>query len=192
MARPREFDPDTVVDAAMNVFWDGGYTATSTDDLCEGTGVGRSSLYNTFTSKRELYGKALRRYGDRTRSAQAELVERTGPVRPIIRDFLTDALEAQLADPGRRGCLALNAAVEVGNSDDDVAALVRDDFETIVETMRALIERGQRTGEIAADRDAHALARLTHSALTGIHVVGRVTARREHLTDIVDALVDSL
>ncbi|TDE10624.1 TetR/AcrR family transcriptional regulator [Jiangella asiatica] len=192
MARPKEFDPDHVVDAAMDVFWAGGYAATSTQDLCAGTGLGRSSLYNTFTSKHELYEQALRRYGERTRADQAELLERSGPVRAIIRDFLLEAVDRQLADPSRRGCLALNAAVEIGGADAVVADLTRADFDAIVDTMRALIERGQRTGELAPGRDAEALARLVHGALTGIHVVGRVAQDRERLSDIVDALIDSL
>src|SRR5690606_18177380 len=192
MPRPREFDPESAVEAAMNVFWDGGYTATSTDDLCRGTGVGRSSLYNTFTSKRELYQKSLRRYAERTRATQSDLLERPGPVRAIIRDFLTEALRNQLADPRRRGCLALNAAVEIGNSDDDVATLVRSDFDAIVDTMRALIERGQRDGELSPDLDPLAVARLVHSSLVGVHVVGRVTDKPERVTDIIDALIDAL
>lgn len=192
MPRPREFDHAAVLDAAMDVFWGGGYIATSTDDLCERTGVGRSSLYNTFKSKRDLYGQALRRYGEHTRTEHDELLERSGPVREIIRDFLTDAVDTQLTDPRRRGCLALDAAVEVGNTDTEIAAYARENFEAIIDTVRSLIERGQRDGEISPDRDAAALARLTHGALTGIHVVGRVAEQRTQLTDIVDALIDSI
>ncbi|RIQ13224.1 TetR/AcrR family transcriptional regulator [Jiangella rhizosphaerae] len=192
MARPRGFDPEHVVEAAMDVFWVGGYAATSTQDLCHGTGLARSSLYNTYKSKRELYEQALRRYAERTRTEQAELLAQDGPVREVIRGFLLRAVDAQLADPARRGCLALNAAVEVGAADEAVADLTRTDFDAIVATMKALIERGQRTGEIAPDRDAEALARLVHAALTGIHVVGRVAEDRTRLTHIVDALIDSL
>lgn len=192
MARPKEFDPEHVVEAAMDVFWVGGYAATSTQDLCAGTGLARSSLYNTYKSKRELYEQALRRYSERTRAEQAELLAQEGPVREVIRGFLLRAVDAQLADPARRGCLALNAAVELGDADAVVADLTRTDFDAIVATMRELIERGQRTGEIAAERDSEALARLVHAALTGIHVVGRVAEDRTRLTHVVDALIDSL
>jgi AcrR family transcriptional regulator len=62
MPRPRTFDEDRAIDAAMRLFWTSGYEATSTQDLCEATGLGRSSIYNTFTSKRDLFDRALRRY----------------------------------------------------------------------------------------------------------------------------------
>lgn len=192
MGRPREFDPDKVVDAVMEVFGAGGFAATSTEDLCEGAGVSRSSLYNTFKSKRDLYARSLRRYAERSRVEQAAVLERPGPVRPIIRDFLVSVVDNQLADPGRRGCLALSAAVEIGLDDAEVATLARRDFDDLVDTFRALIERGQRDGEISADRDAHGLARLAHGTLTALHVVGRVAEDRERLTDMIDALVDSI
>lgn len=192
VGRPREFDPDEVVDAAMEVFGAGGFAATSTEDLCAGAGVSRSSLYNTFKSKRDLYARSLRRYAERSRADQAAALDRPGPVRPIIRDFLLSIVDNQLADPGRRGCLALSAAVEIGPADAEVATLARRDFDDLVDTFRALIERGQRTGEISADRDSQALARLAHGTLTALHVVGRVAEDRKRLTDMIDALVDSI
>ncbi|MET3544911.1 hypothetical protein ABID47_001505 [Paenibacillus favisporus] len=51
---PKEFDPDDIVDAAMQVFWQRGYSATSIQDLVKGTELGRSSIYNAFGSKHEL------------------------------------------------------------------------------------------------------------------------------------------
>ena len=57
--RPKEFDPEQIADAAMQVFWQRGYAATSIQDLVEGTGLSRSSLYNAFDSKHGLYTCAL-------------------------------------------------------------------------------------------------------------------------------------
>jgi len=62
MPRPREFDIDTALERAMQVFWAKGYESTSLDDLCEATGVGRSSLYSAFNDKRDLYLRALDHY----------------------------------------------------------------------------------------------------------------------------------
>ena len=62
MARPREFDLDAVLDKATQVFWAQGYEHTSVDELCDATGLGRSSLYAAFRHKRGLYVQALVRY----------------------------------------------------------------------------------------------------------------------------------
>jgi len=62
MARPREFDVDAALERAMQVFWAKGYESTSLDDLCEATGLGRSSLYAAFGDKHGLCLRALDRY----------------------------------------------------------------------------------------------------------------------------------
>ena len=64
--RPKEFEHDEIVDAAMQVFWQLGYCATSIQDLVDGTGLSRSSLYNAFENKHGLYEHALRHYHDLT------------------------------------------------------------------------------------------------------------------------------
>ncbi len=175
----------------MEAFWAGGYTATSTQDLCDATGLARSSLYNAFTGKRDLFEQALRRYAANTRRDMAMLVAARAPAPVVIRDFLMSAIDTQWARADRRGCLAVNAAVEVGPDDARLASLSLLDFDELTGAFRQVVERGQRDGDIPAGRDAAALARLIHSCLVGLHVVGRVADDRARLTDIVDALIDS-
>ena len=69
-----------IADAAMQVFWRRGYAATSVQDLVDGTGLGRGSLYNAFGSKQGLYEAALRRYHELT-AANLDLLARPG-IRP--------------------------------------------------------------------------------------------------------------
>ncbi len=60
--RPREFDVDAALTAALKVFWQQGYDATSLTDLTEAMGVSRPSLYAAFGNKESLYRKALDLY----------------------------------------------------------------------------------------------------------------------------------
>lgn len=62
MSRTKEFDPDVVLDRAMELFWERGFEATSMALLTERLGIGRASLYATFGDKHQLYLAALRRY----------------------------------------------------------------------------------------------------------------------------------
>lgn len=64
MARPRSFDPATVITRARDAFVAGGYRGTSVDDLLTATGLARASLYQAFGSKRGLFVAALTRGSD--------------------------------------------------------------------------------------------------------------------------------
>jgi TetR/AcrR family transcriptional repressor of nem operon len=66
MNRPREFDQETVLEAATEVFWGRGYDATTTRDLTAHTGLAASSMYLAFGNKRELFRLSLNNYLERT------------------------------------------------------------------------------------------------------------------------------
>lgn len=113
MARTREFVTDDAVVAARSVFWEHGYDQASVPALERATGLGRSSIYQAFGSKRGLFDACVENYLDeilrpRLRPLQQE------PVAPqALVDYL-EGLRAALADagsaPGQHGCLLLNAA----------------------------------------------------------------------------------
>ncbi|MEK9754967.1 MAG: helix-turn-helix domain-containing protein, partial [Rhodospirillaceae bacterium] len=64
MARPREFNREQVLERAMQVFWSKGYAATSMRDLTEAMGLSKSSLYDTFGSKHDLFLESIDFYRD--------------------------------------------------------------------------------------------------------------------------------
>ncbi|MCP6423679.1 TetR/AcrR family transcriptional regulator, partial [Klebsiella pneumoniae] len=76
--RTKEFETDEIADAAMQVFWRRGYAATSVQDLVDGTGLSRSSLYSTFQNKQGLYQKALQRYELLTTLNNVKLLSSSG------------------------------------------------------------------------------------------------------------------
>ncbi|OLT23886.1 TetR family transcriptional regulator [Actinomadura sp. CNU-125] len=192
MGRPKQFDPDVAVERAMDVFWRKGYAGTSPQDLAVAIGIGKGSLYNTFGSKHALFEQALRRYRDDQAAALVELLEQPGPVKERLREVLEMLVAMDLADPDRRGCLAVNSAAEVASDDPVAAELVRRMLDRTEGAFRALIERGQRAGEIAADRDAAALGSLLANTVVGLRLMVRVAEGPERLDRVIDAVVDSL
>ncbi|WP_017569066.1 TetR/AcrR family transcriptional regulator [Nocardiopsis halotolerans] len=192
MARPKQFDPETAVDQAMEVFWRQGYAATTPQDLVDALGIGKGSLYNAFGSKQELFRRALRRYRDSQTAALVEMLERPGPVKVRLREALTALAEMDLADPDRRGCMAVNTTAELAGVDGEATELVRRMLDLTEDAFRGLVEEGQRAGEIAPGRDSAALGSLLMNTVVGMRLVARVTEDAGRLDRVVDATIDSL
>ncbi|MFE6690010.1 TetR/AcrR family transcriptional regulator [Streptomyces sp. NPDC057743] len=189
MARPRKFDEGRAVDAAMEAFWAAGYEATSTQDLCEATGLGRSSIYNTFKSKHDLFERALSRYMERKNAELGELLDDdTRTARQRLRALLQRIIDEEFTrHPDGRGCLVVNTAIEVAAHDPAVATTLERDYGIRLEMIRAVIESGQRDGDIAPDKDARTLAHLLIAAVGGLRVSARAGVDRPALERVADA-----
>jgi TetR/AcrR family transcriptional repressor of nem operon len=186
MPRPRTFDEDRAIDAAMRLFWTSGYEATSTQDLCEATGLGRSSIYNTFTSKRDLFDRALRRYAERFTAAQLEVIQDAGlPIRERVRRILWTAVEPDPDDPA--GCFVINTIVELGPKDAEVAELIDRDHEAKLIALTTAIRAAQATGEVDPQQDATGLANYVFTVLGGLRVAARRNASPESQRAVVEA-----
>ncbi|HEU5032212.1 MAG TPA: TetR/AcrR family transcriptional regulator [Spirillospora sp.] len=185
MARPRQFEEERAVEAAMRAFWESGYEATSTQELCEATGLGRSSIYNTFSSKHDLFARALTLYMEIRTANIVEALEDAGrPVRDRLRTVLGWAVTAPADDPV--GCLVVNSMIELAPRDEDVAELLRKDQETRLAALRAAIGSGQRSGEIDAGKDAGALAHFVVAVIGGMRVAARGGADERTLGAIAE------
>lgn len=192
--RTKEFEPDEIADAAMRVFWQRGYAATSVQNLVEGTGLSRSSLYSTFESKQGLYQQALRRYAAVT-TANVELLSGPGSPKELIRQLLVRIAEDELGDTQRRGCLVANATLELAGHDEAVAELVAHNFQRLQKALEKLLRRGQQLGEVAADKNPRALARFFVNTMQGMRVLGKgspAQQRRQCLMDVIDVALDTL
>ncbi|GGV15428.1 TetR family transcriptional regulator [Actinomadura cremea] len=191
MARPRKFDEGRAVEAAMRAFWTAGYDGTSTQELCEATGLGRSSIYNTFASKHELFDKALARYMEIRTGALIELLEDSGrTVRDRLREVLEGAAEPDDGDP--LGCFVVNTMVELVPRDPEVAERIDRDQRRRLDAVRAAIETGMAAGEIDAGKDAEALARFVVSTVVGMRVTARGGADRTVLRAIAETAMSAV
>ncbi|WP_409235196.1 TetR/AcrR family transcriptional regulator [Streptomyces sp. PA5.6] len=196
MARPRSFDEERALDAAMHAFWANGYEATSTQDLCEATGLGRSSIYNTFTSKHDLFRRALTRYMDGMNAGQLQILEDVErPAAERVRALFDRVIEGefqQRRDGHSIGCLTVNTTVELAGRDPEAAALLERDLAARLAALGATIRAGQQDGDITSGRDADTLARYVNAVIGGMRVSAQGGADRTTLQAIADTAMDAL
>jgi TetR/AcrR family transcriptional regulator, transcriptional repressor for nem operon len=180
MARPREFDETTVLEAAMNCFWAQGFEQTSVRDLAERMGITGASLYNAFGDKRSLYRQAFIHYLAQTVRDRVARLEKL-PSALAIRTFFDEIIERSVDDEQRRGCMLVNAALELAPYDPEFQKLVAEEMAFIEAFFRRCLEAGQKEGSIADTRPADELAKLLLSVLLGIRVLARTRPQREVL-----------
>ncbi|GAA0481610.1 TetR family transcriptional regulator [Streptomyces sp. NPDC046215] len=192
MARTKEFDPDAALQAALELFWRRGYEATSMADLVAELGIARASLYATFGSKRELYLKALERYGEQSGPSLVEELSQPGPALPAVRALVRRFAAESACDDLRRGCFVTNTAVELAARDRAAARSVEESWNSLETALTSALMRARAQGELAAGRDPAALARMLMVLLQGMRVVGKVNPGPARLRDAADQALSLL
>lgn len=173
MARAKEFNVDTALHKAMELFWERGYEATSMAELTEALGIGRASLYATFGDKRQLYLKALQRYLETREPSPIELLSQPGPALPAVRALVEAYVQESIADQQRRGCMVVNSATELLPGDRPVGRLVESSWDTLEVALTSALTRARAQGELPAGKDPRALARFLLVFLQGVRVLGK-------------------
>ena len=191
MARPREFDEATVLEAAMNCFWAQGYELTSVRELAKQMGITGASLYNAFGDKRSLYRQVLGHYLKQTVRDRVARLEQLPPF-PAIRTFFDEIVERSVTDKQRRGCMLVNSALELAPYDPEIQKLVAQEMIFIEAFFRRCIEAGQKDGTISAIRPGAELAKLLLSVLLGIRVLARTRPERAVLEDAANGALELL
>lgn len=159
MARPREFDMDEALDAAMGTFWTQGYEATSMTDLMEATGLQKGSLYKAFSDKHDIFVKSLTRYLDGAYQKMSEVLSETPTPVDGLRAWLLGVVLLCRDQPVQRGCFAMNTAVELGPHDPAVCALLQRHHARASSLLTETIARGQQSGQIRSDLSADQLSK---------------------------------
>jgi len=182
MARPREFEIDSAVEAAMNIFWKHGYAGTSLPDLLAGMGIARGSLYKAFGSKKALFLKALDLYDRKYVQPAAAILNDpaiTGEER-ITRVLRSPIKSVDQGD--RRGCLLCNTAAGTSSQDDEITTVVNKQLNTMTQAFAVAL----------ADTQAHSVSSKDELAaeatsLTLTYVGLRVMARSGHSSSVLNS-----
>ncbi|WP_284749315.1 TetR/AcrR family transcriptional regulator [Amycolatopsis sp. RTGN1] len=191
MARPREFDETAAVESAMHAFWTRGYEATSTQDLCEATGLGRSSVYNAFTSKRALFERSLAHYSARGLAGRKAVLDGPGTAAERITAMFGALIEEELTE-GRRGCLVVNTFTELGTPEDGVGTALRKDTEKQLTLLTECAREGTLDGSLQDGRTPADVAEFLLSTISGLRVMSRRGASAEAMHAVADLALSAI
>lgn len=191
MGRHRQFNEDEVLTRAMETFWTHGYGGTTPSQLAEATGIGTSSLYNAFRSKRELFSRCLDVYQGQMDAMAHSFLTAPGTAADCLRAAFRAVVDEDLAQAQRRGCLIGNTIVEMAGADPDLAARLKVMQDQSIRWIADRIRQGQVDGDVPFSKDPQALAEHLGTTLAGLRVMS-VLHDGPTLYRVIDSALDSL
>jgi TetR/AcrR family transcriptional regulator, transcriptional repressor for nem operon len=184
MARTKEFDQEQTLDAAMHLFWERGYEATSIQELVDATGVQRQSLYDTFGSKHEMFLQSLLRYQMLQGHHQRDLTNKhpKGGL-PLIRAIFERCASQTVCDA--RGCFAANCAAELGSSDEAVAERVRIGRDGLEQVFERCLVQARDARQLKSSSSVSALAQFLVNAFFGLRLLAKTRPTKAMIDNVV-------
>ncbi len=183
MGRHQEFDAGEVLEAAMWVFWEKGFRATSMVDLEAATGLQPGSIYNAFGSKKGLFLAVLDFYREQVVGQRLWVLLQTADPLAAIEAFFRTAYE-DLAPEELAGCLLTNSATEMAIADKEIQACVAAGIAQIETAFQERLIEAQAAGVLSPDKDPALLAVHLNACFQGFGVVGRLTRDKARLDAI--------
>ncbi|MFU2028508.1 TetR family transcriptional regulator [Bacillus wiedmannii] len=189
MARLREFDEEKVLDAAMQLFWEKGYAATSLSDLTAKMGIQKPSLYSAFGDKEGLFEAALRRYTNLHAANIRTKLQNEQSVKGAIRTFFENMVEEEYKKEFSKGCFCINTMVELAPHNEKFEVLTREHQMYLAVIFQELITKGIRSGELQSDLNAKAVAQTLVTSLIGLTVLMKSRPERSVIDNSISIIV---
>ncbi len=171
MARPAQFDRDTILDKAMGAFWEQGYCATSMANLVEATDLKPGSLYAAFESKQGLFLEALDRYGiSSVENLHLHLEQADSPLKAIETYFdqLVEGIENR---SDKNSCFLVNTVLELSRRDEKIRERINHHFVQIESVFKDALNDAREIGELDSGADCGALAAFLMNNIWGLRVL---------------------
>jgi AcrR family transcriptional regulator len=186
--RPRTYDPDTALEQARDVFWDGGFAGSSLDSLGAAMAMNRPSLYGAFGDKEALYLRALERYREESEAGLRNALDPNLPLCDGLRTVYSTALATYLSgQTSARGCLLIGTAATEAVTNAQIRDVLGASLVAFDRVFEERLRFAKKKGELDSTVDVLALSRLASAVL---HTLA-VRARAGEAPVILEAIAES-
>jgi len=191
MGRPREFDAETALDQAMEVFWRHGYEGATIAQLTEAMGINPPSLYACFGNKEGLLKAALDRY-TKLRGIWMDEVVAAPTARAVAERMLMGIADKQTDPANPPGCLLVQGGIACGSGSENVPFELATRRAQNEDQLRERFVRAKAEGDLKPTSDPAALARYVSAVSVGMGVMASSGADREALRQVANVAVQAV
>jgi len=191
MGRPRGFDENAALEAAMRVFWEKSYEGATLSDLTSAMGINRSSMYAAFGDKAALFRRTMERYREGPMRYMRDALEK-----PVLRDAVASLLHSTvlfLSQPGQPpGCFSVQAALACGIDAEPIQQAMVEWRKAGEETLRKRFVMARRAGELPKDISPADFARFIATVMAGLAVQAVNGASRDEMKRTADLVLKAI
>jgi len=175
----------------MYVFWEKGYDATYISDLIEAMGISRSTLYDSFGDKEELFKLVLEHYKN-YRYRKRQLLFSGIDTKASLKSYFYRHIEECYSDDIPKSCIITNSSLLIGHIDPSIEEILLNTFNALEKVFKQVIEEGKEKGEISQEANselvAYSLLSLNHS----INIMSRYKKAKILAFNLVDKTIADL
>lgn len=182
MGRPPGFDRDEAVKTAMQEIWRSGYEASSVKAISEKLGITRSSFYNAFGSREDLFKEVMCAYFEQSPDHALRGDLPVGPITGLIVSTFREVCRVRAADPDGRGCMVINCLCELkGGPNDEIGELVAGAVLASRARLEELLLLAIERGELPEGSDTHAMSLALQTLLIGLNAMSKAVRSEDDL-----------
>jgi TetR/AcrR family transcriptional repressor of nem operon len=181
-----------VLAAAASIFQQKGYNGTSMDEVLRATGLSRSSLYDSFGDKHNLYIQSLEYYKQNNQALSDKIEEK--PVNGLQKiDFLfKNVVDHLIAHPDDNGCLLVNAAAEMSKQCFKTQQVICNNKDEVQELLTGWLNDAQSRNILKLSKPTKNYSQFLYNTLLGLRVMSQSGATKQELNNVVKVTIDSL
>ena len=184
--RPKEFDEDAAVRAAMQVFWERGYRAATCEELTAEMGISTSSFYSTFHDKEQLFRRAFTLYATEIFGQIYTMLDAEGSPLATVRKLMNLWADHFGKQEGSPGCLVAMSLIETEAEDSEVKQQAKELVTRLQTKLESCFRRAVKAGELSSDFDCRSAAAFMISTTEGLTVMARSGAKPSDIRGAVE------
>jgi TetR/AcrR family transcriptional repressor of nem operon len=195
MGRSKEFDRQSALKSATRVFWSKGFEGASLCDLLTAMDISRSSFYETFKSKEDLFREALASYNSESQSSVLSVQKvnaKDKTARSRLRQFFKEQTDFALNPDLPGGCFLTNTTATMTTACAEVKQTLVTRAKSRERELSNILKLAKENGELSQQHDVEGLARLLLCFNYGIMVMSRLEPQARYYQPAIDAAISLL
>ena len=192
MPKTKQFDKNYVLQAASDVFQKNGYNGTSIDEILTATGLSRSSLYDSFKDKHNLYLESLEFYKNTRTQMLDKLDEKDLNGLQKIEMMFNEVVKHLINNPNDNGCLLVNAAAEMSKQCFKTAQVICNNKEEVQDLIASWLQDAQNKKVLKLSKSPKVYSQYLYNTLLGSRVLSQSVSNKADLNNVVKVTLESL